>query len=94
MNKKELITRVQQRMGVGCTRESASGALAAVLESIVRLSHEDSVILSGFGRFSQKTREQRLGHHPQTKAPLIIPAQQSLSFSPSPKLLGSTYNHT
>ncbi len=87
MNKKQLIARIQAHMGVGCTRETATAALEAVLGSIVRLSHEDTVQIQRFGRFSQKTRQARMGHHPLTNEPVLIREGKELHFSASSKIL-------
>ncbi len=87
MNKRELVQRVQHHMGVGCTRKSAQAALHAVLSSIVQLSEKETVPLAGFGRFSQRVRPARTGHHPLSGEPLDIPEREQLHFSPSPKLL-------
>ncbi len=87
MNKRELTQRIQLHMGVGCTRQSAEAALHAVLSSIVHLSQEGSVPLAGFGRFAQRVRPTRMGHHPLSGEPLTIPARRQLHFAPSPKLL-------
>ncbi len=88
MNKRQLIARIQAHMGVGCTRETATAALEAVLESIVRLSHDEVVQIQRFGRFSQKERQARMGHHPLTNEPVLIRGGKELHFSASDKILG------
>ncbi len=87
MNKKELIARVQRHMGIGCTRQTATATVDAVLTSIVKLSAQGTLRLHNFGSFSQKTRPARQGHHPLSGEPLSIPASQGLHFSASAKLL-------
>ena len=80
MNKAQLIARVQQHMGQGSTRETATAAVDAVLDSIAKAAQQEKVQLRGFGSFYTKEKKARKGHHPVTGETLHIPARDELSF--------------
>ena len=64
MNKAQLIARVQQHMGSGSTRESASAAVDAVLASIATAAQDEKVQLRGFGAFFPNENKARKGPPP------------------------------
>lgn len=42
----------------------------------------------GFGTFSKRKRGERPGRNPQTGAPIVIPAQTTVTFAPGQELKG------
>jgi len=90
MNKAELISNIAKKTNL--TREQAEKALDATLASIAdTLASGETVTLVGFGIFTPKQREQRMGRNPKTGEPALIEARKSLAFKPS-KLLKAQLN--
>ncbi len=50
------------------------------------LSNGNKVTLVGFGTFSVTQRAARIGRNPRTKAPINIPASNSVKFKPGTAL--------
>lgn len=74
MNKAELIDAIAEAADV--SKNTAGRVLDAVTDSITKaLSTGDSVVLVGFGTFSVKHRDARVGRNPQTGAALQIEAK-------------------
>ncbi len=83
MNKAELIEWIQKskHLGEDTTKAAAERALNAVLEGVkYGLKKNQSVSLVGFGSFSVKRREGRMGRNPQTGEPLKIKASKTVTF--------------
>lgn len=79
MNKTELIHRVSELSGLNKSQaEKAVGAILASLEEGVK--KDGSVQIMGFGTFKAKTRKERTGVNPATKAKITIPAKNTVSF--------------
>lgn len=73
MTKTELVSKVSEKAGL--SKKDAEKATAAVIDSIVEtLASGNKVQIVGFGTFEVHHREQRIGHNPQTKAEITIPA--------------------
>lgn len=83
MNKTELVTSIQAKLGEGATKKAAETALSAVLGAISEGVRTGKIQLVGFGTFEMKTREARKGRNPQTGEPMEIPASSNLTFKPS-----------
>ncbi|TNE87899.1 MAG: HU family DNA-binding protein [Deltaproteobacteria bacterium] len=65
----------------------AEAALGAALGSIQEaLTSGKKVTLVGFGTFSVQHRASRTGRNPQTKAPIEIPASNTVKFKPGKAL--------
>lgn len=65
----------------------AEAALGAALNSIQSaLTSGKKVTLVGFGTFSVQHRAARTGRNPQTKAPIQIPASNTVKFKPGKAL--------
>ena len=87
MSKKNVI----QAIATQCNTSLAEGerALEAVLAGMkAALEEHGEIRITGFGNFIVKHRKARKSHHPQTLAPLEIPAKRVLTFKPSPVLEG------
>jgi DNA-binding protein HU-beta len=73
MNKSELIDVVAGSADI--TKTKAEKAVNAVLQTITdSLAAEDTVVLTGFGKFAAVRTKERLGRNPITGAEITIPA--------------------
>ena len=98
MTKAELVERVAMRKELprDVTKKCVGQIVEAVFLEIgdyfikARISRANPARLAypGFGTFAKKRRPQRIGRNPQTGAPLTIPAQTTIAFSPSQDLRG------
>lgn len=78
-NKSDLVKSVAEKAGL--TKEQASNAVDAVVESIIgSLKTGDGLALKGFGTFSVDTRAARDGRNPQTGAPIKIGEKKIAKF--------------
>ena len=85
MTKAELIEFVAENADL--TKADASRALEAVMEGITKgLKKEGKVTLVGFGVFSAKKREARVGRNPQTGEEVKIAARTVPGFKAGSKL--------
>ena len=90
MTKAELISKIA--VGVGLTKAQADQALQALAEvAITEFKANGDLTLPGLGAFSVVRRPARQGRHPQTMAPLEIPASNSVKFK-SAKALKEALN--
>ncbi len=68
----------------GFSHEEASQLVDLILDKIKStLLSGESVKLAGFGSFRVVTRKPRLGHNPQTKAPIQLGPRKQVTFRPS-----------
>lgn len=87
------LTRADLRAAVyagcnGLARRQASELVDEVLEEIAEtLASGEPVKLRGFGVFKVRSKRQRPGRNPTTKAPVVIAARRVLTFKPAPGLL-------
>lgn len=80
MNKLQLIEAVAERTG---DRTSASTAVEAVLDSIVRtVVNGEAVNVTGFGTFEGRYRPGRIARNPQDGARVHVPASRRVRFRP------------
>jgi len=79
MNKAELIAVVAEKTGL--SKKDSEKALSATFEAITdSMKAGDKVSLVGFGTFEVKTRGERIGRNPKTKAEIKIPATRVPGF--------------
>jgi len=79
MNKAELIAVVAEKTGL--SKKDSEKALNATFEAITEsLKAGDKVAMVGFGTFEVKTRGERIGRNPKTKAEIKIPATRVPGF--------------
>ena len=79
MTKAELIAAVSEKTQL--TKKDSEKAVSAVLETITEtLANGEKVSLVGFGTFEVKTRAERMGHNPQTGAPMPIASSKAPVF--------------
>jgi len=81
MNKADLISEVQKQLGAECSKAHAERAVNAFLCAVEKgLQGDGEVQIVGFGTFEVKHRKARMGHNPQTKAPIRIAASRTVGF--------------
>jgi integration host factor subunit alpha len=85
VTKADIVERVQQKLG-GTRLECA-----ALVESVLGIMKDtleggEDVKISGFGRFSIRSKANRRGRNPQTGEDMVITARRVLTFKPSPGL--------
>lgn len=85
VKKTELVQAISEKAGL--SRKDAEQAVGAFVETIIdQVKKGDKITLVGFGTFAPSSRAARTGRHPQTGAPLQIPAAKTVRFS-----MGSTF---
>lgn len=85
MNKSEWIAATAEASGI--TKKDAERVLNAAIDTITdALRKGDKVLLTGFGSFEVKPRQQRVGRNPQTRQAVNIPATKVPTFKPSQNL--------
>ena len=83
MNKNDISKKIYEAHG-GLSYLETQKIMNFILETIKdRLSHEEKVLLSGFGCFYVARRKTKRGANPQTGKPMIIPGRNSVKFKPS-----------
>lgn len=85
MQKTRFIAEVAERSGV--SKKDARRVVESMLEVISeRLREGDKVVLTGFGTFEVRERQERQGVNPKTREPMRIPATKTPGFSASNSL--------
>jgi integration host factor subunit alpha len=65
-------------------KSEAANAVERSLELIKNaLASEEMVLISGFGKWSVRAKNERRGRNPQTGEPLILPSRKVVTFRPS-----------
>jgi DNA-binding protein HU-beta len=81
VNKHQLIEWIHNDGSVGETKAAAERALNVVLNGIEHgLKKDKSVTLVGFGSFSVRKRNARMGRNPQTGEAMKIKASKTVGF--------------
>jgi DNA-binding protein HU-beta len=79
LTKAELISVIASNTGL--KKVEAERALSAMTTAIqAALEDGRKVTLVGFGTFSVADRPERMGRHPQTREPLLIPSKRAVKF--------------
>lgn len=79
MLKAQLVEEVANRCGL--TKKSAEEAVNAFIEAITKaLKNGEQVLITGFGKFEVRTRQERLGRNPQSGEQLKIAATKTPAF--------------
>ena len=85
MNKTELAELIARDRG--CSKAAALATIDTVLKGIeLAVCQDDSVTLSGFGRFSRKERVGRIVRNPATGEPMDVEPSISVGFRPGSRL--------
>jgi integration host factor subunit alpha len=82
LTKDKLVTRLQDQLGMS-KRESHQ--VVERLFEIMKgtLANREDLLISGFGKFIVRQKNERRGRNPQTKESLILPARKVLVFKAS-----------
>ena len=81
VTKSDLVAHISAETGL--KRTEAEAALVALIQAVqAALSDGNRVTLVGFGTFSVALRKEKMGRHPRTQAPMLIPARRTVKFTP------------
>ena len=82
LTKDKLITRLQTQVGLD---KQESRQIVERLLGIMKdtLTNGEDLLVSGFGKFSVREKNERRGRNPQTRESLILPARKVLVFKAS-----------
>lgn len=84
LTKADLVENVARE---GFTRKDSAKIVDSLLEHIKStLASGDDILISGFGKFCIKEKEQRRGRNPATGEDLILDARRVITFKCSPVL--------
>ena len=85
MQKTDFIKAVADKTGV--SQKETGTVINAMLDVIAaQLAAGEKVTLTGFGTFEVRSRQERAGVNPQTRAKILIPATKTPGFSASSTL--------
>jgi integration host factor subunit alpha len=85
LTKAEIAEQVHNQVG---RNKKESAQMVEALFEIIKESLEEGkdVMISGFGKFSIREREERKGRNPLTGDPIMLPAKKVVTFRCSGKL--------
>ena len=82
LTKEKLITHLQTQIGLD--KQESRQILERVLEIMKgTLAGGEELLISGFGKFSVRQKNERRGRNPQTKERLVLAARKVLVFKAS-----------
>ena len=85
MTKKDLIEIVAKKANL--TNKASRDAVQTTLNTIRdALKRGEKVVLTGFGTFSIRSRQQRVGRNPQTGQKMTLAARKAPGFTPGKTL--------
>ena len=85
MTKKDLIEIVAKKANL--TNKASRDAVQTTLNTIRdALKRGEKVVLTGFGTFSIRSRQQRVGRNPKTGAKITLAARKAPGFTPGKTL--------
>ncbi len=85
MTKKDLVEVVAKKANL--TNKAARDGVQATLNTIRdSLKRGEKVVLTGFGTFSIRARQQRVGRNPKTGAKITLAARKAPGFTPGKTL--------
>jgi integration host factor subunit alpha len=84
LTKNEIIDKVNQ---IGFTKNKSTEVIESLLETIkASLANGEDVLVSGFGKFCVKEKQERRGRNPATGQDLMLKARKVVTFKCSGKL--------
>ena len=84
VTKQDIVLRVQE---LGFSKKKSVEIIESLLEIIKQsLEDDEDVLISGFGKFRVKEKNQRRGRNPATGEDLILPGRRVVTFKCSGKL--------
>ena len=92
LTKNKLVTRLQTQTGMS---KQESGQIVESLFKVMKgtLANGEDLLISGFGTFLIRQKNERRGRNPQTKEALMLKARKVLVFKTS-KVLRSRINES
>ncbi|AEB09831.1 integration host factor subunit alpha [Desulfobacca acetoxidans] len=82
LTKEKVINAINLKLGL--SKQEARSAVERVLHLIKEaLAQEEDVLISGFGKFTVRSKNPRRGRNPQTKEDLILRARKVVVFKTS-----------
>ncbi len=85
LTKKDIVERIQNQLGF--PKNQSIDITEALLELIKSsLESGEDVLVSGFGKFSVREKNERRGRNPATDEDLMLPARRVVTFKCSGKL--------
>jgi len=91
LTKNDIIAQVHD---LGFTKKKSIDIIESLLEIIKRTLEEgDDVLISGFGKFCIRQKEQRRGRNPATGDDLMLRERKVVTFKCSGKLRNRINNH-
>ena len=82
LTKNEIAQQVQDKTGL--TKKESMAVVDSLFEIIKgELSHGKTVMISGFGKWTVKSKKARKGRNPQTGKAMTIDARKVVTFKPS-----------
>lgn len=85
LTKAEIINTIETKLSY--SKKEATAAVETILEVVkTTLASGDDVMISGFGKFCVKEKNERKGRNPATGDALILPARRVITFQTSGKL--------
>ena len=86
MNKAELIAELADRAGL--KKQKAAKVLDAYMEIVTeKMSHNEEVVLIGFGTLTPRPQNSRMARNPKTGEPVMIKPRTTVKFKPGKFLL-------
>lgn len=90
MTKNDLIELLYEQ--VGLSKKSCASTVESTIDIIkAELGKGNTVKISGFGKWTVKSKKDRIGRNPQTGEAMTISARKVVTFKPS-KILSNTLN--
>jgi integration host factor subunit alpha len=84
LTKSDIVTKVHE---LGFTKKKSVDIIETLLETIKgTLEKNEDVLISGFGKFCVKDKQQRRGRNPATGADLMLKERKVVTFKCSGKL--------
>ena len=79
LTKAKIAETIQEELGFPMNR---SAELVEILLELMKqnLAEGDDILISGFGKFSVKTKKQRKGRNPATGEDMMLPARKIVTF--------------
>lgn len=85
MTKADFINHLATKLNM--TKTEADNVFLAVFETLTDvLMNQDKMMVPGFGTFSTKVREERVGRNPSNGQEMTIPRAVVANFKPAPQL--------
>jgi integration host factor subunit alpha len=79
VTKKQLTEAIHHQTGI--PKSKSFDIVETVIEMMISaLENDDDVLISGFGKFCVKEKQERRGRNPATEASMMLPARKVVTF--------------